>query len=137
MKQFVLPNGQQAMLDFMAQLDPRERYEVTIAKYEKPRSLGHNNYYFGFVCTPLAQFCGETPERTHEHLCGEYWGWVEKEFRGHKYRKPRRTTTTNENGERDVLKGEPFQAFVHFAESVCAEMGVPINYDRKAVEMAA
>jgi hypothetical protein len=106
---------------------------IEVSKYQKPRSLSVNNYYWGFVCTPLANHCGESAERMHEILCGEKWGWVEKEFRGTFYKKPRRTTTTNERGERDILGGEEMQKFVAFAESVCFEMDVPVvPYERVA-----
>ena len=99
---------------------------IRVSKYAKPRSLSLNNYYWGFVCTPLAAHIGESPKRMHEILCKEYFGIVKKIFRGHTYEVPRRTTTTNEHGQDDVLTGEDFRKFLAFAESVCFEMDVQV-----------
>ncbi len=129
---FVIPQAQQRLLDFLAQLEPTKRYEVTIEEYKKHRSLGLNAYYWANVNAPLADHCGESPDRMHEVLCGDFWGWEEKEFRGITFKRPRRTTTTNGQGERDVLSGEAMRAFVQHCEAVAAEMGVRISYDKGA-----
>lgn len=130
---FVLPHGQQALLDALAQLDPRERYTVKVEKYKhkKERSLGLNAYYFGYVVPPLAQFMGESEDECHTIICKLFFGEVVKEFRGIKHTKPRRTTTTNEQGERDVLEPEPMRCFVAFAENICAEMGVRVEFEKR------
>lgn len=111
--------------------------KVTVEKHVKARSLGLNAYLWGFVTTPLAEFMGESPEYVHRLLCGEYWGWVEKEFRGKRYRKPRRTTTTNEEGKREVLDQMKMRDFVYFCESISADMGVPVKGFEQAQREAA
>jgi hypothetical protein len=126
MKSFVLPVGKLNLLRFIEE-HGEEKLLFEIRPYKKPRSEGLNNYVWGVVVTPLAEHVGETPNRMWEICCGEYFGWVEKEFRGHRYQKPRRTTTTNENGERSVLNWEEMTNFVEFCKTLCVENGVPIS----------
>lgn len=123
MKDFILPHGQQALLDCLAQLPLDKRYRVTVEEYKRKRSLGMNAYHWAAVIDPLAQYIGYSPEEMHRELCGAYWGWVETPFGG---RKPRRTTTTNENGERDVLNWEQMSNFVQFCKMKASEVGCPL-----------
>ena len=121
-----LDASRRSLYERLKQLPPG-RYTVAIEKYEKKRSTDLNSFYWGFVCTPLAQHCGETPERMHDVLCRDYWGTVTKEFRGKTYEVPRRTTTTDEHGKRDVLKGPDMHDFIHHCQTICAEYGVPVQ----------
>ena len=116
---FILPNGQQSLLDTLAQLDPRKRYEVLVKEYKKPRSTSANAYWWSAIVTPMAEHCGYTPEEMHRELCGSYFGWEQKEFRGRKCMVPRRTTTTP-----DTLGAMEFSDLIHHGHSVAAEMGV-------------
>lgn len=102
--------------------------EVEARPWKKPRKITANNYLWGFVYQPLVQVAGFTTTQWHEHYCGEYFGWVERITpAGHVEYKPRRTTTTNENGDGDVLKGDSFNEFLMFVESDCAKRGVFIE----------
>lgn len=127
MKSFVTPNGTHALLQFIeANQDKRLLWEVK--PYKKPRTLGMNAYHFSQVITPLANYIGESPEETHRNLCGLYWGWVEKDLGGGLVlRKPRRTTTTNEHGERDVVPWEVMSDFIEFCKAKAAEIGCPLS----------
>lgn len=124
MKQFVLPNGQQALLDTLAQLDPKKKYRVIVSLYKRARSLGMNAAHWAGVITPMAEFIGDSPEEVHRDLCGLYFGWVETKWGG---RKPRRTTTHNEDGERDVLNWEEMSNFMHLCKAKASELGVAIS----------
>jgi hypothetical protein len=102
--------------------------EVESKPWAKPRTLPQNSYLWSAVYAPLVKACGHTSEEWHEHYCGEFWGWVEHiKPSGHIEYKPLRTTTKNEHGKRDVLKGKPFSDFVVFVESDCAKRGVFIE----------
>jgi hypothetical protein len=107
-------------------LDAPLPLEIKIKPYKKARSLSFNSFYWVSVVTPLADHCGESPKETHRLLCGEYFGWVMKEFNGRSRETPRRTTTENEDGERDVLPWDQMSNFVEHSRSIAGMMGVVI-----------
>lgn len=131
MKTFVIPHGQQALLDCLAQLDPNKRYTVTVDHYKKARSLGSNNYYWGFVVTPMSEHCGYSPDEMHEELLGSFFGWKEKSFVGNTRRYPKRSTTRDENGEKKLISGELMQAYIHHCEALAARMGVTLDRSQR------
>lgn len=100
--------------------------EAEAKPYKRKRSLDFNSHYWVAVVTPMAAHCGDSEKETHRNFCGEYFGWIEKEFNGRIHRKPRRTTTEDENGKRDVLNWEQFSNFVEHAKMIAANMGVAI-----------
>ena len=55
----------------------------------------------------------------HEMFCGEYWGWRDVGM----VRRPVRTTTTDENGKRDVISVRQQMAFYSFIQQRAAEYG--------------
>lgn len=122
LSEFVIPAGQQSLLDTLAQLDPRKRYRVTVEEYKKRRSLDANAFYWSQVCTPLAAHLGYSPEELHTEICGSYFGWKTVEFRGHKREVPRRTTTTP-----NTLGTMEFADFITHAQALAAEMGCPVQ----------
>jgi hypothetical protein len=93
--------------------------------WAEPRTSKQNRYLWRAVYEPLVERCGFSKEEWHEHWCIEYFGAVEVVKPSGKVEvKPQRTTTTNEHGKRDVLKGKAFADFVAFVESECAKRGV-------------
>lgn len=132
MKTFITPHATHSLLKFIEEhQDKKLIFEVR--PYKKPRSLGLNAYHWAAVITPLAAFCGESPERIHEVLCGEYFGWETKCLKGgFQIRKPRRTTTTNEEGKRDVLNWEQMTNFVYFCKAKAADIGCPLSDNEAA-----
>jgi hypothetical protein len=102
--------------------------EVTCEPWKEPRKLTANAYLWAFVYKPLVEIAGHTSDDWHVHFCGEHFGWREHVLpSGNVEYRPVRTTTTNEAGGRDVLKGEPFNDFLMFVESECAKRGVFIE----------
>jgi len=63
----------------------------------------------------------------HDILLKEYFGIRQVEFNGKIYEVPRRTTTTNEEGKREVLPQEEMSKFMEFGKSLAANMGVPTD----------
>jgi len=93
--------------------------------WREPRTLKQNAFLWRAVYQPLVERKGFTPEDWHEHFCGEYFGVTHHvKPSGESVTKPVRTTTRNEAGRKDVLKGKAFADFVTFAEAKCAEAGV-------------
>lgn len=123
MKSFVTPNGTHALLQFIEE-HQGEKLVFEVRKYKRPRSLGMNAAHWAGVITPMAEFIGDSPEEVHRDLCGAYWGWVDTAWGG---RKPRRTTTHNEQGEKDVLDWEAMSNFMQFCRVKAAEIGAPIS----------
>lgn len=99
--------------------------DVQCEPWKEPRTNPQNAYLWKAVYEPLVERCGFIAEEWHEYFCGEHFGWVEHiKPSGEVELKPLRTTTKNEHGKRDVLKGKSFMDFVEFAESECAKKGV-------------
>lgn len=102
--------------------------EVSCAPWKEPRKLTANAYLWAFVYGPLVEVAGFTQDEWHEFMCIGYFGGVPyTRLDGTEGERPVRTTTKNERGERDVLKGKPFNDFLMYAESECAKRGVFIE----------
>lgn len=98
--------------------------EASCKPWKAPRTNAANNYLWALYKN-LVEVAGHTSEDWHTHHLGEYFGWRETELpSGRIDYRPIRTTTTNEAGEREVLKGQPFNDFLMFVESECAKRGV-------------
>lgn len=102
--------------------------EVSCEPWKEPRKLTANAYLWAFIYAPLVEAAGFTSEDWHSHYCGEFFGWrlIETPTGRHEYR-PIRTTTIDEKGKRDVLKGDRFNNFLMFVESDCAKRGVFVD----------
>lgn len=88
--------------------------EATVKRWTEPRTDPQNNYLFG-VCYPvIGQAMGYTKDDLHEWVCGTFFGWVDHKVpktprnpQGIESR-PFRTTTRDENGNRDVIPPDKF-----------------------------
>jgi hypothetical protein len=99
--------------------------DVSCEPWAEPRTLAQNAFLWAAVYAPLVQRCGFTAEDWHEFFCTAHFGAVHRvKPSGEVETLPKRTTTKNEAGKRDVLKGKPFRDFVTFVESECASRGV-------------
>jgi hypothetical protein len=99
--------------------------EVDCKPWAAPRTLKQSAYLWAAVYGPLVERCGFTAEEWHSYFCQLFFGTVEHvKPSGEVDCRPLRTTTKNEHGKRDVLKGKPFADFVTFVESECAKRGV-------------
>lgn len=108
-------------------LDESKAWRVTIEEEKSKRSLQANAYYWGVVVEAIYKQTGYEPEEIHEYLCGARWGWKDKRVP----KTPRnttgvesvpvRTTTTDADGKRSVLKTSEFQEFVEFARRWAAK----------------
>ena len=102
--------------------------EVSCEPWKEPRKLTANAYLWAFVYGPLAEVAGHDPEAWHEYFCIQHFGGVpHTKIDGSQEIRPKRTTTKDEQGKRDVLKGQAFNDFLMFVESECAKHGVFIE----------
>lgn len=110
----------------LEELPEGKAWKVSIEEAKRERSNPQNNYYHGVVLERIAQRWGVDTEDAHEWLCGTRWGWVDKRVPRTPRNpdglesKPRRTTTTDENGRRSVLKTMEFEEFIEFAKRFAA-----------------
>jgi len=106
-------------------LDPRKAHRVEIVEYKAPRTQDANAYLWSVPYPLLVRELGHATETWHEYFCGEWFGWRERELPGGRFEKtPVRTTTTNEEGRRDVVPGDVFWNFVENVRRFAAEAGV-------------
>lgn len=87
----------------LANFLPGAKLKVTIERDCAKRSDLQNKALWGCAYKALSEQTGNDPEDLHTWACGSFWGWEEFEVMGMRKRRPRRTTTTNEHGDRDVI----------------------------------
>jgi hypothetical protein len=103
-------------------------FEVECKKWRKPRTLTANAYLWAYVYGPAKAVLGFSEEEWHEYWCIEYFGGVPyMRLDGTEGQRPKRTTTKNEQGDKDVLKGDQFNDFLTFVEEGFASRGVFIE----------
>ena len=115
--------------------DPQ--FEVVIREHKKSRSLAQNSALFGIAYPPLMDYMGmrgdSDKEDLHAYFCGEYFGWVDYTILGKRKQRPRRTTTRDEDGKRNLLDTVAMADFYSFVQQRGAENGVDVP-DPKPVE---
>lgn len=95
--------------------------EVVIRRHRLKRSDEQNAALWAVAYKTLRDATGNDPEDLHRYFCGEYFGWVEYEVMGARRKRPRRTTTTNEDGHRDLITTLDFADFYNFVQQRSAE----------------
>jgi hypothetical protein len=112
--------------------------EVSCAPWKATRSNEQNALLFGVVYPPIAEAMGYEVADIHEYMLGAHFGWVDKKVpktprnsEGIESR-PFRTTTTDENGKRNVLKKDEFSKFLATVERIAAKAGVFVPLERAA-----
>lgn len=98
---------------------------VSIARPERtPPQL---RYLWGVPYKMLAEAFGFEPEEISEYLCGQHFGWKVKKLPGGRSQEvPMRTTTEDEDGNRDVIDGQAFWDYVEWIQRVGARQGIVI-----------
>jgi hypothetical protein len=99
--------------------------KVSIARPE--RTLPQLRYLRGVAYKMLAESFGFENDEISEYLCGIYWGWKPKKLPGNRTCDvPMRTTTEDEDGNRDVIDGDVFWKYVEWIQRVGARQGIVI-----------
>jgi len=111
------------LVAFLSAIPEETEVMVTIGPVKKDRSDLQNRALYGVAYKTLSQFTGYTDPELHEMFLRSYFGEVEKEVFGTKIVKPRRTTTTDENGKRKLLSTDEFSAFYSHIQQKGAEIG--------------
>ena len=96
--------------------DDRERdWELVIQRHTKKRTPEANAYLWAVVYVLMSEASGYTKEEVHEAMCYGFFGAKVVEIGGVRFKRPLRTTTTNEEGEPEWLGSEEFAQFVDYA----------------------
>jgi hypothetical protein len=128
-KTYILPESERAemvsrLTRELLTTHPGKRVEVRIQKYVKRRTLEQSSALFGLAYKIMSEETGMRPNDLHTHFCGEYFGWLEVEIMGKTFRRPVRTTTTDEDGNRDIASTVVFSGLFEFVQQQAAELGI-------------
>lgn len=108
---------------FVDRLPANTAWDVTITKHEKDYSAKQRRSIFGAAYKALMEFSGlegdEDKRSLHRFMCGEYFGWKDGAFE----RKPRRSTTIDENGRKHKITTREALAFYAFLQRRGSEVG--------------
>ena len=137
MQTFTVPAaGRQAAAQriaaFIESALPGKPLRVTVEVAKRKRSDPQNAYLFGVAYPLLVDAKGYPVSEIHEFMCGTHFGWVDRPCPKTPRNpegiesKPFRTTTTDENGKRDVLGTVAFSDFVETVKRIAAHAGVYI-----------
>ena len=114
-------------IQHIGQLPTDKPVTVEIKPAKRTRSLKQNSTLFGLLYPHLMEFIGlrgdQEAQELHQFFCGEWFGWHEYEIMGRRKVRPKRTTTTDEQGKRDVLSTLAFIEFCEFIKQRAAEQG--------------
>ena len=102
---------------------------------DKQRSNEQNRYLWGVAYEVLIEAMRkyhpgkhwlQIKDDWHELFCEGFFGTVDVGFPGSRKTRPKRTTTRNEEGKRDIISTTEFQDFVRHIQETCAEHHIDI-----------
>lgn len=117
----------------LADLPDNREYRVEWKQYRKQRTIPQNSSLWGVAYPPIRESTGYEMQELHDVFCGGFFGWKEiaiptvndaGEYEITRMQKPRRTTTEDENGKRDVIPWDRFKEFYAYVQRQGAELGV-------------
>lgn len=120
------PNVRDNLVRAIDALPDTHTYVVELKRYQKPRTDTQNSALWGVAYKALRDQMGEESDALHEFFCGEWFGWVDRECFGRITQRPRRTTTHDENGKRDVIVAGEFAKFYDFIQYRAAQHGFSV-----------
>ena len=111
----------QFLSEFLSLVDfEKDQIEIQAKRVEGGRTGKQNAALFGCAYKYLSEETGNDPDDLHLYFCGEYFGWVVRKVMGQDRRAPKRTTTKNEEGHRDVITTSDCAKFYQFIQDRCA-----------------
>lgn len=124
-REFTLPRGErkraiELALRILEALPLERAWKIRCQVLRNERSDSQNSYLWGCPYQMICEHVGKEKfekEELHEWFCGQYFGWKDKRVpktprnpEGY-ISVPRRTTTRNEDGKREVLPWNEFSDF--------------------------
>jgi hypothetical protein len=137
MKEFLLPIFNREIIipriaACLFALKAGKAFRIIIKEELDDRTTQQNKYLNGVPYKLLGEHFGYERDEISEQMCGLYFGWREKKVPRTPHNRsgirdvPMRTTTTDENGARDVLSTRDFWTYVEFLQRFGAKYGVLI-----------
>lgn len=113
-------------LAFLQRLPASKSWRIEIKEARRERSGDQNAALWGVAYPPLVDATGYTLDELHDAFCKRFFGTVHAVILGEQVSRPRRTTTTNEQGERDVMPAAEFANFYAMVQRIGAEAGIDV-----------
>jgi hypothetical protein len=111
---------------FVDRLPKAKSWRIEIKEDRKERTDPQNRALFGVAYPAIRKATGHDVDELHRMMCGRFFGWVNVEILGEVSSRPYRTTTTNAEGERDVMPTADFAAFYEMVQRMGAEAGIDV-----------
>lgn len=112
---------------FLDRLPGDKSWALEIRQYSKPRSLQQNKAAFGLAYEVIMAATGlegaDEKRNLHRDFCKLFFGEIDA---GCGRTRPRRTTTTNEAGQRDVIDAKTMAAMYEFIQRKAAAYGIDV-----------
>lgn len=135
MKDFLLPTHNRdrvipRIAAYLAGLPDKKAHRIIVKQEADDRTTQQNRYLNGVPYKLLGEHFGYERDEISEQMCGQRWGWRQKRVPKTPNNRrgirdvPMRTTTTDENGERDVLDTREFWEYVEFLQRFGAKYDV-------------
>jgi hypothetical protein len=113
-----------AVRGYINSLPDDKPWLIEIGKLKKRRTDRQNRALWACAYAVIAEETGNDPEDLHQYFCGEFFGWDEYDVMGQLRKRPRRSTTKDGDGEKDVIPTEEFVKFFDFIQYRAAEVGI-------------
>lgn len=111
---------------FLDRLPDTKSWQIDVKEYRKSRSNAHNNALFGVAYPAICHETGYDPDELHDAMCRKFFGTAGVDVLGVTIIRPVRTTTTDENGRRDVMAAGDFADFYAMVQRIGAEAGIDV-----------
>lgn len=118
------PVVKQSRLDRLVETLMTERgypVEVIVQRMVKARSNHANSYLWNTAYRMLSEESGYEREELHVEMCKQWFGTRTIEIMGQVREVPVRTTTVDENGEKNALSGADFWDFTDYVIRMAAD----------------
>lgn len=113
---------------FLDRLPIDKAFTVEVEPQKRTRSDSQRGALFGVAYKAIMAATGLRGEQDkqdlHEFFCGEYWGWTKRTALMKP--RPKRTTTRNEQGERDEISTLQALDMYAFIQQRAAENGIDV-----------
>lgn len=112
---------------FVDRLPQDKAWRVEISRAHDRRSAKQNRAMWGVAYDVIMEATGlqgeDERKQLHRTFCGDFFGWTDGAMG---MRKPVRTTTTNELGEKDPIDTATMAAFYDFIQRKAADFGIDV-----------
>ena len=110
----------------LARFLPGVALEVRVRRRTRKRSDLQNRALWGVAYEALRQQTGNDKDDLHLFFCGDFFGWATYELMGEKRKRPRRTTTRDEEGKHDPIDVGLMADFYDHIQRRAAENGYDV-----------